>query len=134
MWPHDVTKNDLRIEYFRGSGKGGQHRNKRDTACRITHLPTGTQAKAEDQRSREQNLRTAFQRLAKRLAPQMRQALQTDLPKPNEAIVRTYHKPDQRVTDKRLRGEQWTYDGVLTGKELDEIVQSLVFLSGPSCR
>jgi protein subunit release factor B len=58
-----VTKADLRIDYFRGSGKGGQHRNKRDTAVRITHPESGAVGTAQDERSRAQNQKLAFTRM-----------------------------------------------------------------------
>jgi protein subunit release factor A len=59
-----VTKKDLKIEYFRASGKGGQNRNKRDTACRITHIESGAVGVGKDQRSQEQNKVDAFTRMA----------------------------------------------------------------------
>lgn len=37
MWPQTVTKEDLIIETKRGAGKGGQNKNKRDTAVRMVH-------------------------------------------------------------------------------------------------
>lgn len=55
MWPNNVTKKDLRIDYYRGSGAGGQNRNKRDTACRIVHIPTGITTQAQEHRTQEQN-------------------------------------------------------------------------------
>jgi len=55
-WPHDVTKKDLKISYYRGSGPGGQHRNKTDSACRILHLPTGISVESQDSKSQKQNL------------------------------------------------------------------------------
>jgi|WetSurSiteA1Bulk_404760.scaffolds.fasta_scaffold00048_34 protein subunit release factor A len=58
-----VTKKDFRVEFFRASGKGGQNRNKRDTACRITHLESGAVSVAKEERSQGQNKRTAFRRL-----------------------------------------------------------------------
>ena len=58
-----VTKKDLRIEFYRASGKGGQNRNKRDTACRITHPESGAVGIGADQRSQEQNKQDAFKRM-----------------------------------------------------------------------
>jgi len=58
-----ITRDDLEWEYFRGSGKGGQNRNKRDTAVRVRHRESGAVAKAEDQRTRGQNRKIAFKRL-----------------------------------------------------------------------
>ncbi|MDT8442228.1 MAG: peptide chain release factor-like protein [Desulfuromonadales bacterium] len=59
---------DLRIDYFRGSGPGGQHRNTSDTAVRVTHLPTGLSATASESRSRHLNLQRAMARLEAKLA------------------------------------------------------------------
>lgn len=59
-----VTKKDLRIETMRGSGKGGQNRNKRDTAVRITHSNSGAVGYSEDERSQWQNKKKAFERLS----------------------------------------------------------------------
>lgn len=58
-----VTAKDLRIDTYRGSGKGGQNRNKRETAVRITHLASGAVAQSEEERDQLQNKRTAFKRL-----------------------------------------------------------------------
>jgi len=58
-----VTKKDLRVEMLRGSGKGGQNRNKRDTCVRITHVESGVVGYACDERSQAQNKKLAFRRL-----------------------------------------------------------------------
>jgi len=55
------------VHFFRGSGPGGQHRNKTETAVRLVHW-SGAVATAQDQRSREQNLRMALVRLREKLA------------------------------------------------------------------
>lgn len=59
-----VTKKDLTITWYSGSGAGGQHRNKHPNCCRIKHEDSGVMVTAGEQRSREQNLRKAFNRLA----------------------------------------------------------------------
>lgn len=73
-WPNDVRKSDLRIDTYRGSGAGGQHRNKTDSAVRITHLPTGISAQAEDERDQSRNKKLAFRRLCNKLVPLMKSA------------------------------------------------------------
>lgn len=58
-----ITRKDFVIEHTRGSGPGGQHRNKSATGRRITHPESGVSVNATDGRSAEQNLRNAFRRL-----------------------------------------------------------------------
>jgi len=58
-----VTKKDLRVDFFRCGGKGGQNVNKRDTGCRITHQESGAVGESREERSQDQNKRTAFRRM-----------------------------------------------------------------------
>lgn len=53
-----------RWTYYRASGAGGQHRNKKDTAARVQHLPSGAVAQAGEHKSREQNKKAAWRRLS----------------------------------------------------------------------
>ncbi len=57
----------LKIDYFKSSGPGGQHKNKRFTAVRITHVPTGIVAVAQENRSQARNKEVALKRLAYKL-------------------------------------------------------------------
>lgn len=59
-----LTKNDFRITNIKGSGKGGQHRNKKATGVRIQHPASGAQGVATDSKSQKENRRNAFRRLA----------------------------------------------------------------------
>ena len=59
-----VTAKDLVWETKRGSGKGGQNRNKRDTAVRVVHPPSGAVGEAQDERGQLDNKRLALKRLA----------------------------------------------------------------------
>ncbi|MFC1646565.1 peptide chain release factor-like protein [Candidatus Omnitrophota bacterium] len=58
-----IHRKDLKIKYFKSSGPGGQHKNKRFTAVKIIHSPTGITAVATEQRSQAQNREVALQRL-----------------------------------------------------------------------
>ena len=68
--PVDATRFDLkevRWETMRASGPGGQHVNRTESAVRVTHLPTGVQATAMEERSQHRNRKLALARLTKKL-------------------------------------------------------------------
>jgi peptide chain release factor len=59
---------DVRWETMRASGPGGQHVNRTQSAVRVTHVPTGVQAMAMEERSQHRNRKLALARLARKLA------------------------------------------------------------------
>ena len=61
-----VMDADLKIEWYSGTGAGGQHRNKHQNSCRITHLPTGIVATAQT-RSRQNSLDQALSTISKEI-------------------------------------------------------------------
>ena len=61
---------ELRIDYFRSSGPGGQHMQKSSTAIRVTHLSTGIVVTCQNERSQLQNKETALRMLRSRLLEQ----------------------------------------------------------------
>lgn len=60
-----VTKNDLEIDWFSGTGCGGQYRNKHQNCCRIRHKDSGAIATGQSQRDRVSNLKEAMENLIK---------------------------------------------------------------------
>ena len=58
---------DIRIEYYKSRGPGGQRKNKKETAVRIRHIPTGITAIATEFRSQARNRALAVKRLKERL-------------------------------------------------------------------
>lgn len=60
-----VTKNDLIIDYFSGSGAGGQHRNKHQNCVRLYHKDSDVRVTGQSNKERKSNLREAFKNLIK---------------------------------------------------------------------
>src|SRR3989344_8388739 len=110
----DVTINpgDLRIEFFRSSGPGGQNVNKRETAVRIIHIPTNTVVTAQTERGQQANKQSAMSILRSKILENMEnQASQKMQSERRTQIgsadrsekIRTYNFPQDRITDHRIK-------------------------------
>jgi peptide chain release factor 1 len=71
-----LNDGDVSIEFFRAGGKGGQHRNKTETAVRAVHRPTGLTAVIADERSQSTNRERALEVLSARVADRARRAVE----------------------------------------------------------
>ncbi|UFS70064.1 peptide chain release factor-like protein [Geomonas sp. RF6] len=80
----EIKDSDIRVEFYRASGPGGQHRNTTDSAVRIRHLPTGIVAQATESRSQAQNREVALERLREMLrkrAMKVKKRIATKVPR-----------------------------------------------------
>jgi hypothetical protein len=76
--PDEKLLAECRMEFLRSSGPGGQHRNKTESAVRLTHLASGVVATATERRNQHENRRHAMARLRKALAMEVRCAVGSD--------------------------------------------------------
>ena len=99
------TKKDFKIDWFSGTGPGGQYRNKVQACVRITHLASGLKVTGQNARSRQANLHDAFQRLGVLVAAWIRAEIRRTSPQRriSEETIRTYHYADNRVLDHASR-------------------------------
>ena len=72
-----IAENDVRVDIFNSSGKGGQNVNKVETAVRMTHIPTGITVTCQDERSQLQNKKRAASILKERVAEYYDEAQET---------------------------------------------------------
>jgi peptide chain release factor 1 len=129
----EIDENDLRVDVFRSSGKGGQSVNTTDSAVRITHLPTGIVVSCQNERSQLQNKARAMQVLQARLTAQAEEEAQREASAARRTQirtvdrserVRTYNFPESRISDHRVGYKAHNLDQVLDG-DLDAVLDAL---------
>jgi peptide chain release factor 2 len=124
---------ELKIEFSRSSGPGGQNVNKRDTAVRIVHIPTNLSAHVSTERSQEQNRETAlailrakiFKRAEaekKSIEESMHTTKNTEIEWGNQIRSYVLH-PYKMVKDHRTGAETAQTDAVLGG-DLEEFIEA----------
>lgn len=132
----ELKESELKIETFKASGPGGQYVNKRETAVRITHLPTGIQVCCQSERSLAQNKKLALEILMSKLFLMKEKEKEKEINKFRKKElspefgrqIRSYiFHPYKLVKDHRTKVESSNLEEILDGK-IDEFVEAEIRL------
>jgi peptide chain release factor 2 len=130
----EIRDEDVRIDFYRASGAGGQHVNKVSSAVRITHIPTGVIVQCQNDRSQHKNKADAMKMLRARLYMLERQKRDAQLAKlySNKGEIawgnqiRSYVlQPYQMIKDHRTDYQAGNVQAVLDG-EIEDFIESFL--------
>ncbi|MBU0547097.1 MAG: PCRF domain-containing protein [Patescibacteria group bacterium] len=121
---NNIRSDELRVDFFRSSGPGGQNVNKRETAVRITHIPSGLVVASQTERDQFKNKENAliilqarltklkekqsFEKLDEARRTQVKWAKRSDK-------IRTYNYPQNRITDHRIQKSWHNLEEIMEG-------------------
>ena len=120
----DLSPKNLLIETMRSSGPGGQLVNKRESAIRIVHTPTGVAIKCGENREQEENRKIAMERLRLKLSEikfkeiqEEEQRIRSNQVKSvmRSEKIRTFNFPQDRITDHRIKKDISNLKGFFAG-------------------
>lgn len=130
----DIRPEELKMDFYRAGGAGGQNVNKLSTAVRLTHLPTGIVATCQDERSQIKNRMKAMAVLRARLLAQQQNKQHEEITQERRSQVgsgersekiRTYNFPQDRMTDHRLGTSFHNLPRIMDGG-LDGFIDALI--------
>jgi len=129
----EIKPQDIRVDVYRASGPGGQYVNRRESAVRITHLPTGIMTTSQSARSQMANKENALSVLKTRLFDLQKEEKEEKAGKERKEKIgrtmraekiRTYNFPQDRITDHRIKKSWGHIENILEG-ELDTMINTI---------
>jgi len=130
----DIHEKDIRTDTFASSGPGGQSVNTTMSAVRLFHIPTGITVSCQDEKSQIKNKEKAMKVLRARISDKFTREAQAEYDEKRKSAVgtgdrseriRTYHFPQNRVTDHRIGLSIQKLDHIIEG-HLDELIEALI--------
>lgn len=118
-----ATKKDFKIDWFSGTGHGGQYRNKHPNCCRITHKESGLTATGQEHRDRPSNQKAAFNRLVEMLIKHYKLDEKPTRAHKSKEQIRVYHEPRNNVKD-AASGHQQTYKEVVEDGDVGDMLEA----------
>ena len=127
-----INMDDVRVDYFRASGAGGQHINKTSSAVRMTHEPTGIVVQCQNERSQLQNKEQCLKMLRAKLFELEQEKKEEEIAK-LEGVqqkiewgsqIRSYvFQPYTMVKDVRTNAETGNVQAVMDG-DIDPFIRA----------
>lgn len=128
-----ISDDDLKWEFMRSSGAGGQSVNKTNSAVRLTHAPTGIVVSARQERKQTQNRQIALELLRSQLWEIQEEKRLKKIGQARNSIgrarraekIRTYNFPQNRVTDHRIKKSWYNLEEIIDGDLLEVVTATL---------
>jgi len=125
-----LTDKDFSIDWYSGQGAGGQHRNKHQNCCRVTHIESGIITQGTESRSREENKARAYKRMIPLLEEWYGERHRGPIPEISDERIRTYHAERNEVID-HASGLRKTYKEVVIDGDIGDMIEARKYEVGP---
>jgi len=130
----EIKEADIKMDFYRSSGPGGQNVNKTSSAVRLTHIPTGLVVAIQEESSQHKNRAKAMRVLRSRLYDlheAERKEKEQDIRRnqigsgDRNQRVRTYNFAQSRVTDHRINEKNFNLERIVIEGDLAPLTESL---------